>query len=54
MISYLLCVQLRTELTANPDHINKVLQKGTLRAREVAKETFAQVKKAMKIDYFNN
>lgn len=37
----------------NPDLVDKILKDGTKKASEVAKETVREVKKAMKIDYFN-
>ena len=35
-----------------PELVDEIIQKGTLKAREVAKETMKEVKKAMKLDYF--
>ena len=36
----------------HPEEVDKILLEGTLKAREVAKETMKKVKKAMKLDYF--
>lgn len=38
----------------HPEEVEKILIEGTKKAREVAKTTMAKVRKAMKIDYFNN
>ena len=38
----------------NPEIIEEVLKEGTAKAREKAKDTMKKVKKAMKIDYFEN
>ena len=35
-----------------PELVDEIIQKGTLKAREVAKETMKEVKKAMKLEYF--
>ena len=35
-----------------PELVDEIIQKGTLKARKVAKETMKEVKKAMKLDYF--
>ena len=35
-----------------PELVDEIIQTGTLKAREVAKETMKKVKKAMKLDYF--
>ncbi|HXK35110.1 MAG TPA: tryptophan--tRNA ligase [Candidatus Paceibacterota bacterium] len=43
----------RKELEKNPKAIMKILEDGTKKAREVAKETLSEVKKAMKINYFD-
>ena len=37
----------------NPELIDKILQDGNEKARKIAKETMIEVKKNMKIDYFN-
>lgn len=42
----------REELAKNPEEIMKILEDGTQRARATAKETMAEVKKALKINYF--
>jgi tryptophanyl-tRNA synthetase len=42
----------REELARNPDLVMKILEDGTKRAREVAKETMLEVRQAVKIDYF--
>jgi len=42
----------RNELSKNPDEIMKILEDGTKRARIIAKETMAEVKNALKINYF--
>lgn len=42
----------REELAKNPDEIMKILEEGTIKARIVAKETMAEVRKALKINYF--
>ena len=36
----------------HPEEVDKILLEGTLKAREVAKETMKKVKKAMKLNYF--
>jgi len=41
----------RKKLESNPDEINRILREGTERGKEVAEETLAKVKAAMKIDY---
>jgi tryptophanyl-tRNA synthetase len=43
---------IREEFAAKPDVVEKILKEGTARARETAKITMQEVKKAMKIDYF--
>ena len=43
----------REELAKDPDYIYSILEKGTKKAREVAKSTLDEVKKAMKLNYFN-
>jgi tryptophanyl-tRNA synthetase len=42
----------RLELAKNPELVMKILEDGTKKARIVAKETMADVRKALKIDYF--
>jgi len=42
----------RQELSKDRDAIMKILEDGTQKAREIAKETMVEVKKAMKINYF--
>jgi len=42
----------REELAKNPEQILQILKEGTLEARIIAKETMAEVKKVMKINYF--
>ena len=42
----------REELAKNPEEIIKILEDGTKKARIIAKETMAEVRKAMKINYF--
>jgi len=42
----------RVEFEKNPEELDKILKEGTAKAREVAKETMAKVRAAMKIDYF--
>lgn len=42
----------REELAKDPEAVMKILKEGTEKAREVAKETMSEVKKAIKIDYF--
>ena len=44
--------QRRTEFESKPEEIERILKEGTVRAREVARETMKKVKKVMKIDYF--
>ena len=44
--------QRREELSKNRDYVMSVLREGTLKAREVAATTIAQVREAMKINYF--
>ena len=36
----------------HPEIVDKILKEGTEKARKVAKETMKDVKKAMKLDYF--
>jgi len=42
----------RKELEKNPEKVMKILEQGTRKAREVAKETMVEVRKAMRINYF--
>ena len=42
----------REELAQNPEKIMRILQEGTEKARQVASETMAEVKKAVNINYF--
>jgi len=42
----------RNYLAKNPDHVLGILKAGTEQVREVATKTLAEVKRAMKIDYF--
>ncbi|MFA6089829.1 MAG: tryptophan--tRNA ligase [Candidatus Woesearchaeota archaeon] len=42
----------REHLAKNPELVMKILEDGTMRAREVAKETMEEVRKAVKINYF--
>jgi len=42
----------REILAKNPEAVMEILRDGTMRARKVAAETLARVKKAMKLDYF--
>lgn len=42
----------REELAKNPDVVMKILEEGTKKARIVAKETMAEVREALKINYF--
>lgn len=42
----------REELAKNPEAVMKILEEGTMKAQIVAKETMAEVKKALKINYF--
>ncbi len=41
----------RETLEKNPESVMKILELGTARAREIAGETMAEVRRAMKIDY---
>jgi tryptophanyl-tRNA synthetase len=43
----------RAYFEAHPEEVIKALTEGTQAARETAAETLADVKAAMKIDYFN-
>ena len=42
----------REELAKDPEKIYEILRKGTEKARQKAKETLKEVKKAMMLDYF--
>lgn len=42
----------REALAKNPEAVMKILEDGGKKAREIAKETMAEVRKALKIDYF--
>jgi tryptophanyl-tRNA synthetase len=42
----------REELAKDPEAIMKILEKGSAHARKVGEQTLAEVKQAMKIDYF--
>ena len=42
----------REEFAKDPKFVMDILQEGTRRAREVAKQTMTEVRKAIKIDYF--
>lgn len=42
----------REELAKNPKEIMKILEEGTNKARKIAEETMAEVRIAMKINYF--
>jgi tryptophanyl-tRNA synthetase len=42
----------RRKYEQNPDQVLQILQAGTKRARELGQETLADVRRAMKIDYF--
>ena len=44
----------RSELEKDPEYVRKILLDGTNRAREVASETISKVRRAMKINYFEN
>ena len=44
----------RAYYEAHPDEVDKILIEGTTKAKEVAKQTMKKVKKAMKLDYFEN
>lgn len=44
----------RREYEKDLDYVYDVLVEGTKVAREAGKETMADVKRAMKIDYFDN
>ena len=42
----------REELAKDPEKIYEILRKGTEKARQKAKETLKEVKKAMMLNYF--
>ena len=42
----------RAYYEARPEEVDKILIEGTQKARQTAKEVMKQVKKAMKLDYF--
>ena len=42
----------REQLAKDPRAVMKILEDGTNEARKIAKETMAEVRKAIKIDYF--
>ena len=42
----------RAEFAGQPELVEKILREGTAKAREEAQKTLAEVKKAMKLDYF--
>ena len=44
----------RAELEKDPDLVDKILREGTEKARKEAQKTLAEVKKVMKLDYFND
>lgn len=44
----------REELAKNPEYVYSVLREGTRKARMAAKETLAEVKRHMMIDYFDS
>ena len=44
----------REDFASRPDEIDAILEKGILAARAKAKTTLAEVRRAMKIDYFPN
>lgn len=46
--------QKRLEYENRPELVEKILKEGTERARVEAQKTLAEVKKAMKLDYFND
>ena len=43
----------RAEFAKNPEELDKILKEGTAKTKKVAEETMGQVRKAMKIDYFD-
>ena len=44
----------RSELEKDPEYVRKILLEGTNLARETAFETISKVRRAMKINYFEN
>lgn len=44
----------RIEFEKQPEMVEKILEEGTKKARQEAQKTLAEVKKAMKLDYFSN
>ena len=44
----------RAYYEAHPEEVDKILLEGTAKAKEMAKKTMKKVKKAMKLDYFEN
>ncbi len=44
----------RAYYEAHPEEVDKILLEGTAKAKEMAKQTMKKVKKAMKLDYFEN
>ena len=42
----------RIEYECHPEMVLRILEEGTNRAREIAKETMCEVKKAIGLDYF--
>ena len=42
----------REEYEKKPELVEKILKEGTEKARKEARETLAEVKRAMKLDYF--
>ena len=46
--------QRRAEFEKDNPEINNILKKGTAQAREVGVQTMDEVRKAMRIDYFND
>jgi len=54
-VAYLKPIKERRDYYAsNPELVVKILKEGTLKAREITKGTLKNVKKAMRIDYFEN
>lgn len=54
-IAYLKPIKERRDYySSHPELVVNILKEGTLRARKITKETLKNVKKAMKIDYFEN
>ncbi len=46
--------QKRAEYTSQPELVEKILKEGTEKARQEAKKTIEEVKRAMKLDYFSS